>query len=225
MLIAKGITAPNGTPLTVHMLAQVIMEPNRGVAVVNSYTGNGTDMVAWQERYNVDQSLSFADVGTWLISPLGPLSGGTIIAEQTPLAQAQDALWSKAKGLRDQIRFGGCETPYGWIQTTLESIVFISGAVQASDKQGDAFSMSWTMLDNSIHVFNHAEMVEVGLLVAAHASLCQDASEATRAKIYAATSEEALMNINIAEGLPPPPPIDISAPDVSSLGMPVATGE
>ena len=223
MLISKTTTAPNGAVLDVHRLVEVTMSATAAVATVNGYAGAAGGMIGWQERYDAPSGLTFDQVAAWLVSSEGPLSGGTILADQTPLEQAQTVLWNKAKALRDQVRFGGCDVPgLGRIDTTVESLLFISGAVQEAAIQADGFSKDWTMADNSTLTFDAADMKAVGLAAAAHVNACQEASRATRSAIFAATSVEDLNAINIAAGLPLPPTPTFPIPENDHLTLPVA---
>jgi hypothetical protein len=109
--------------------------------------------------------------------------------------------WEDVKKYKQSVLYGGCLTPLGRIDTTLESqnsITFY--ALQAV--QDPNFTIDWTMKDNSVVSMNSTEFVNVYQTLLNFKKDCQTRSEYFRAAIDNTTTLGQLEAINIYEGWP-----------------------
>jgi len=94
-----------------------------------------------------------------------------VAAEAEDLSIARAARIEQLKAERDALQDGGCMTPLGRMDSNSRSREFLNGAVAAAQvalAAGEAWSIAWTMEDNSIVVHDAAQIVAAGLAVAAH---------------------------------------------------------
>ena len=110
---------------------------------------------------------------------------------------AQDRKWEEAKAYRDQRQTAGCNTPKGRMDTDTESWVKLNGAVTMSQLLGDAFSVDWTMADNTVVTHNAAEIQAAGLAVGQFIAVCHSVGESLRSQIYGAVTVDAVNAIDI----------------------------
>ncbi|MFA7441148.1 MAG: DUF4376 domain-containing protein [Sphingomonadaceae bacterium] len=114
-------------------------------------------------------------------------------------------IWERAKLYRAAAESGGCETPFGRIDTDLESLVRITGAVQAASiaiSAGDTLTLDWTMADNSVLTLDAPMLVAMGRAVALHVDAVHQHGRDLRSDIDAATTSEALLMIDLENGWP-----------------------
>lgn len=113
--------------------------------------------------------------------------------------------WEEARAYRDQRVDGGCITALGRVDTDADSQRKIVGAVTAAmiaKQAGAAFSIDWTMADNSVVTHTADQLISMGMAVTAFLSACQRAGTAIRDAIDAAISADALAAIDITIGYP-----------------------
>jgi hypothetical protein len=115
---------------------------------------------------------------------------------------ARAALRRNVRELRDIAEWSGVGTPYGPVDTDTDSQRKLSGASTAALALGASFSKEWRMADNTLVVFDAAQMIEVGLIVVAHVDACQQRKNELDAAIGAATDLDALALIDIEAGWP-----------------------
>jgi hypothetical protein len=113
------------------------------------------------------------------------------------LSRAKAELWAKAKQKREQVRYGGCTTPLGRIDTDPESQRKINGAVTMAIIAADQFQVHWTMQDNTVMPHNAQDMITAGMLAGRHDSTCHAIGQWLRGAIFAATTCEQLDAIDI----------------------------
>lgn len=121
------------------------------------------------------------------------------------IAEIRSAIWDRIKARRDAMIDGGAPTPSGAVDSYLEARMNIAGAVQAAtiaQASAQAFTVNWTLLDNSVVVLDAAAMIAVGLAVLAHVNACHDRARALRDQINAAEDIASLLTIDIASGWP-----------------------
>nr|WP_320145985.1 DUF4376 domain-containing protein [uncultured Anaeromusa sp.] len=116
------------------------------------------------------------------------------IVEYTPpgptLAELQDAAWSRIKAERDRREQAGAPYLGKIIDSDEKSVTRISIAVQAAQaaiSAGTAFSLDWTMQDNSVVTMTAAEVVGMSVALATHSNGLHLAARAVHEKILAVT--------------------------------------
>lgn len=113
-------------------------------------------------------------------------------APEPPLSFFQNRQWAAVKAARDAAKSAGASSPYGFVDTDPTSLTNLSGAVLAAQVTGAAFSVEWTMADNSVCALDAEAMIEVGLAAVAHAQTVHATGQVLRAAIYAAETIEAV---------------------------------
>lgn len=122
-----------------------------------------------------------------------------------PIAEIRAAIWDRIKARRDAMIDGGAPTPSGAVDSYLEARTNIAGAVQAAtiaQAAAQPFSVSWTLLNNSVVVLDATAMIALGLAVLAHVNACHDRARALRDQINTAETVQDLLTIDIASGWP-----------------------
>lgn len=91
----------------------------------------------------------------------------------------RSAAKARVMATRDEVEFGGCATPLGAMDSDPYSQAKIGGAVQAATLatiQGEplasAWSIDWTMADNSVVTHDAPAMIAAGLAIASHVGAC-----------------------------------------------------
>ncbi|UAK24175.1 DUF4376 domain-containing protein [Sphingomonas nostoxanthinifaciens] len=118
---------------------------------------------------------------------------------------ARVAAWADALAYRNARQTGGCLTPLGRVDTDADSQRKISGAALAAliaKSAGQAFSIDWTMADNSVVTHDAAAMIAMGMAVTQYLDACQKAGTAKREQIEAAADEAVLASIDVTTGYP-----------------------
>ena len=105
-----------------------------------------------------------------------------------PLSEHKAVRWSAIKRERSQREYAG----FAWDGSTFDSDAIsqsrIQGAVQLANIGPAAFSIDWTLADNTVRTLSGADMVAVGLALAQHINGLHVISRGLRAQIDAATS-------------------------------------
>jgi Domain of unknown function (DUF4376) len=130
------------------------------------------------------------------------------IKAQTPpgdtrtLAQAQAEAYSRIKAQRDAREMA----PFTWnghlFDADSDSQRRISGGVQlatiaVSQGQGAAFSITWTLADNSTLVLSATDMVAVGEALASQVEALWNSYRASKAQVDAATTNAIADGVNL----------------------------
>lgn len=121
------------------------------------------------------------------------------------LAGAKARLWEAAKARREAMERGGCATPLGRVDTDLDSVLRITGAVSAAQLAlaSDApFALDWTMEDNSVVTHDAGAMIAMGTAAMLHVAAVHERGRELRDAIEAAETVEALAAIDIEAGWP-----------------------
>lgn len=111
-------------------------------------------------------------------------------AHVSTIAELQAAAWSRIKSERDRREQAGAPYLSKIIDSDEKSVTRISIAVQAAQaaiSAGTAFSLDWTMQDNSVVTMTAAEVVGMSVALATHSNGLHLAARAVREKILAAT--------------------------------------
>lgn len=106
------------------------------------------------------------------------------------------------KARRDQAEWGGCATAFGRVDSDPDSQRKVVGADRMAEKLGEAFSVAWTMQDNSSVVHDAVAMGAMALAVGIHVATCHAVGQAKRAAIAAAETVAAVEAVDLEEGWP-----------------------
>lgn len=118
------------------------------------------------------------------------------------LAIARMQAWEAAKAYRDRCSNGGCQTPLGRMDTSDDSQRKLNGAVTAAltaKTLGQAFTVDWTMQDNSVATHTADQMIAAGMAVVKFLDACQKAGTAIRAQILASADPA---SVDVTAGYP-----------------------
>ncbi len=126
--------------------------------------------------------------------------------EPVTLEQAQAVLWDRVKALRDQKIDAGADVPgIGKFDSDGPSRSNINGAVTAAMvalQEGQAFSVSWKLFDNSIVTLDGSQMIYAGMTVMQHVAACHEVAQGLGLSIIAAADIDALEAIDMEAGWP-----------------------
>lgn len=132
--------------------------------------------------------------------------GYTISVRTQPLDEARASRWTEALAYRNARQEAGCATPLGRVQTDADSqrkiTVAVTAAIAAQASGAQFPPIDWTMEDNSIVSHDAPALIAMGMAVAAYLNACQEAGNAIRAAIDAATDAAAVAAIDITAGYP-----------------------
>lgn len=109
-----------------------------------------------------------------------------------PIDIRRARMWAAVKALRDAKERGWAQTASGAVDCDDRSKLKISGLVQTAQLLGDAFSVDFTMADNSVSTLDAAAMTDVGLSVAAHVDLVYARARVLREAIDASDDPESI---------------------------------
>lgn len=105
------------------------------------------------------------------------------------LADFKTAQWTQIKQARSQAEYAG----FTWDGSTFDSDATsqnrITGAVTLAQMSA-AFSIDWTLADNTVRTLNQGEMLQVGAALGAHVAMQFAHAQALRLAIEAATTRE-----------------------------------
>jgi hypothetical protein len=113
--------------------------------------------------------------------------------EPYTVAEAADIVRARADAVRDAKASGGCDTPFGRVDTTDPTKIDMVGAVlmaMLSKQAGKPFSIDWTMADKTVQTLDADGMTALGLAVGEHRQDCQNASTAIRSAIDQAAARK-----------------------------------
>lgn len=209
MYILRSQSAPNGAATTIHRVQRVEATPVGTVVVINSYVSEAEDApISWQDSYSVPEDAMtgpvIPSVLTWLVSPAGPFDGGQLLADPGPFDLAVAKVHDRIRALRDAIDVGGCETPFGRIDTSDKSKIKLTGSVVMASALGAAYSDEWRMADDTLLPIDAAKIVALGTAVGQFVSACQGRKNALDEAVAAVAADDfdALAAININTGWP-----------------------
>ena len=114
-------------------------------------------------------------------------------------------IWEKAKSLRDYHINKGAPTPFGYVDSDEAARSNISGAVLGAviaKTNSATYSVTWTLLDNSVVTLTADEMTQLGLAVLTHVNSCHEKARQLRVSIESATSMAELLAIDVNVGWP-----------------------
>lgn len=209
MTILKTIPTPNGVSAAHRIVKSEIV--GLGIKVqVHMYPSADQAQDAhllWQE-YPV-LPLSVLDVQ----DPVGSLeralvglaeglfAGGEYVVDPAAddLETARARKWAQIKGLRDSLESGGFEVPgLGRFDSNAESRARIVGAAMAAkiaQDSGQAYSIRWTLADNTTVDLGAADVIAVGFALLAHTDGIHQRSRQVYDLIQAAETAEQVADI------------------------------
>lgn len=132
------------------------------------------------------------------------------ITEAYSIQEAVVIVWNRAKTMRDLQCQGGCDTPFGRVDTTDASKIDVAGAVLMAvlaKGAGKPFSIDWTMADNTVQQLDADGMIALGVAVCEHRQVCQYAGTEIRSVIDQAAAKPGataadVFAVDIAAGYP-----------------------
>lgn len=111
------------------------------------------------------------------------------------LQDFKSAKWQEIKLARSEAEFGGFDWDGSRFDSDAISQSRIQGAVQLA-AMSPAFTVDWTLADNSVRTLDVAGMAAVGAALGAHVAAQHTQARGLRVQIDAATSSAQLENIN-----------------------------
>jgi hypothetical protein len=134
------------------------------------------------------------------VTSLEGYEGWTVVSEGVPQF-AIEALradkWDAVKTHRDQLRYGGCLTPKGQMQTDPESQRRLNSTLLRAQIAGKPFTINWTMSDNRVIPFTRSDIEAAVTAIGEFDARCQAVSQTLRAQIELCTTAEQLDAIDI----------------------------
>ncbi|MBZ4211551.1 MAG: DUF4376 domain-containing protein [Rhodoferax sp.] len=105
------------------------------------------------------------------------------------LQDLKDARWAEVRRERDSAEFGG----FNWDGSRFDSDALsqqrITGAVTLA-MMNSAFSIGWTLADNTVRTLNAADMIAVGVALGQHVNACHERARVLRGEIGGAEMAE-----------------------------------
>lgn len=106
------------------------------------------------------------------------------------LAELQDKAWARIKAERDKREQAGAPYLTGTLDSdsvSTQRIAIAVQAAQAAKSAGTAFTLDWTMQDNSVIAMTADQVIGMATALATHSNAVHEASRTARTAIYAAT--------------------------------------
>lgn len=119
-------------------------------------------------------------------------NGALVWEDPRTLAQMKHDKWAQIKAARAAAEDGGFAWDGSTFDSDMASNLRISGAVQLAQIVGGAFSIGWTLADNSVRTLSAAQMVAVGVAAGQHVAAQRATARALREQIQAATTPQEL---------------------------------
>ena len=122
-----------------------------------------------------------------------------------PLPEAKAQKWQETKVGRSAKETGGCQTPFGRVQTDAASIAKINGLTTLAliaKGAGAPFSVEFTMEDNSLTVLDADMAIGLGVTVGQFVAAVYACANDKRALIESADSQAGLDSIDLQAGWP-----------------------
>ena len=136
---------------------------------------------------------SYVEAGCVVEMPVKPSAhhvfdwAAKVWVDPRSLQDLKDARWAEVRRERDSAEFGG----FTWDGSRFDSDALsqqrITGAVTLA-MMNSAFSIDWTLADNTVRTLNAADMIAVGVALGQHVSACHERGRVLRGEIAAATT-------------------------------------
>lgn len=157
------------------------------IAIWNSVTGE-VQFVTSAEGYGEEWTVIADPAPADIMSESYTVIEGDLVPDLAAARARQRAIINAA---RDAAQDGGADTPHGRFDSAGRSREFLNGAVMAATLAGmnqQAFSLAWTLADNSVVTLTGAQIVESGLAVAAHVDAMHQRARVLKARIDVAAT-------------------------------------
>lgn len=120
------------------------------------------------------------------------LQAETLIwVDATNLADLKSERWTAIKSQRSALEFGGFTWDGSAFDSDPQAQARIQGGVQLATiaaAQSQPFSIDWTLADNTVRTLSGADMIAVGMTLAAHVQAVHAIARTLRLQIEAATT-------------------------------------
>ena len=107
------------------------------------------------------------------------------------LQDLKEARWAEVRRERDRAEFGG----FSWDGSRFDSDAIsqqrITGAVTLA-MMNAAFSIDWTLADNTVRTLTAADMIAVGVALGQHVNACHERARVLRGEIESALAAQTL---------------------------------
>lgn len=205
--IMKPLQAPNGASVEFHRVTGVSLSSDMVnlEALLESWPNlaaysTGQEPVARSMlRINADTMPAAATLmGRFKLALVasGAFEGGTVVDPEAASLSAQKAMkWASIKAKRDQIEFSTFTANGNIFDAHVSSQSRIQGAALLATNaiaSNSAFSIDWTLSDNSVVTLDAAGMIQVGMAMAAHINAAHAQARVLRVVIESATTVEAV---------------------------------
>jgi hypothetical protein len=209
MYIFQEAETPQGVAATCHRVHKVEITDVVTV-VLNSFANENSDMLVWQDNYDVPMVVFSAgtypqNIYDYLTGPTGPFSGAALIAEMEELDRLKLTTKSSVTTIRDKTIAAGCLTPSGNVDTDEVSLRNIMATYQSAvlaKLTSSAFSTEWRMADNTSVILDADAMIAMGNAVLARTKVCYEHSWTLKASIDSSTTVEEVKAVLVTEGWP-----------------------
>lgn len=200
MHIYATAETPQGVPATVHRIHNLVVSGENVEITINSFMNEAGATPVWQDVY----PMPYGDFATgsypfnvldYLTGNAGPFIGGQIIHDPSSFEGLKAKTLKRINELRFANAHGGCDTPFGVMDTTEISIRNIMAAVTMASlaiSQSQPYSVVWRSLDNTEVTLDALGMISVGMAVNHHIDRAYRLSWELKAAVEAATSIEEL---------------------------------
>lgn len=146
------------------------------------------------------------DIEAWLVGSDGPYASGVLVDnEDVEITAKRMIMLRDVRLTRDRLQAAGTQTPYGRVDTNMESQIKLVGAVVmalASQAAGVDYEDVWTMFDGTDVEVDAAKITQIGVAAGQHVSACQRRKKALEAEINEASTLVDLEALDIASGWP-----------------------
>ncbi|MFZ4165318.1 DUF4376 domain-containing protein [Brevundimonas sp. NPDC058933] len=195
-----------GVEARAHRIHSLNVSDDRVEITINSYVNETGTMPVWQDAYPMpfdDFCLGTypQNVHEWLISPSGPFLGGSVVLEVSKFEDLKVKTLARINELRKAVAEGGCETPFGVVDTTPTSQSNIQAAFSMATlakASGQPYSVVWRRLDNTEVTLDADGVIAMGAAVLAHIDRAYRHSWTLKAQVEAATTLEELESMILA---------------------------
>lgn len=207
MPISKSVTAPNGSPVNYHRVTRLTSDFEVGVILVDvrSYTSEAVYIANQGHSWNWSLSLAVDSTSipnieqALLVATASPFVGGTAIPDASnTLDSVKTRRWAYVKEKRSVAEFGtfavGTLT-YDCDAVSTQKITSAVVLAMLSLQSNSAFSIDWTLSDNTTTTLTAQGMVGVGAALGQNVEVVYGKARSLRAAISAATTIDAVNSI------------------------------
>lgn len=214
-MILINLVTNAGANTAAHLARRVEIDPARDIAVVHVHMFANEDAARldgsplWSEPVAIPLPMLAApimgSIEAWLTtSPDSKFVGGTVVSGAPgDLASIKERRWVAMKGMRDAAEFGG----FTWNNVVFDSTPQAQSRIQGASQlatlamlASQAFSVDWTLADNSVVTLSGAQVIDVGRAMGEHIVTVHAIGRDVRSSIEAATTAEEVAAITWPAG-------------------------